>query len=340
MFDILQYLPQNARKTPSGWWTFNAPCCVHRGESRDKRKRGGVIQDGENWSYHCFNCGFKTRFVMGQTLSYKTKKFLSWLGLPEEEIQRINLESIRNKAFTDVAQEREAHHEYSLTHSLKFEEHKLPENARPLTEHDKEFVAYLQSERGLSIEDYPFYISPGDRGRNKNRIIIPYYYNGNTVGWTSRYLDSRYPKYINEHQQEGFLFGTEMQDPDWQNVVVTEGTFDAIAIRGVAVLHNELNDKQIAQLRRMGKDVIIVPDQDKAGLQIIQPALDAGFYVSLPEWPAEIKDINQAVAYYGRAGCLLSILQAKQNNKIKVQMAVNALVRRKIPDVKNYRIHG
>lgn len=340
MSDILRYIPRTAKKTPSGWWTFNAPCCVHRGESRDTRKRGGVIVDGENWSYHCFNCGFKTRFVSGETLSLKTKKFLSWLGLPEEEINRINLASIRNKTLIDVVHDREHKHEYTLMHSLNFEEHQLPDGARLITEQDKRYVNYLRNERGMSLNDYPFYITPLSPGRNKNRIIIPYHYDNKVVGWTSRYLDSRSPKYLNEHQQEGYLFGTELQQDSWQNIIVVEGTFDAISIRGTATLHNNLNEKQIAWLRQSGKDVIVVPDQDKAGLNIIQSAIDAGFYVSLPKWDKHIKDVNQAVSYYGRSGCLLSILHAKQNNKIKVQLEVNALIRRKELDVKNFRIHS
>jgi hypothetical protein len=339
MLDILHYIPQNARKTPSGWWTFNAPCCVHQGESRDKRKRGGVILDGENWSYHCFNCGFKTRFVMGQTLSLKTKKLLSWLGVPEDEIQRINLESIRNKQYMDIVHDREHDREYAALYSLSFNEYPLPYAARTLTEHDKKFLSYLQNERGLTITDYPFYVTPSETGRNKTRIIIPYYHNEQVVGWTSRYLDDRTPKYVNEHQQEGFIFGMQMQDPSWQNIIVTEGVFDAISISGVAVLHNELNEKQIFQLRRTGKDVIVVPDQDKAGLQIIQPAIDAGFYVSIPNWDNNIKDVNDAVRYYGKVGSLLSILHAKENNKIKIQMAVNAMIRRKIADAEGFRIH-
>ena len=93
MIDILQYLPPRTRKSPSGWFTFNAPCCIHNGESQDKRKRGGLILDGEDWAYHCFNCGFKTRFVNGKQLSLKSRKFLSWLGVDEETIKKINLDS-------------------------------------------------------------------------------------------------------------------------------------------------------------------------------------------------------------------------------------------------------
>jgi DNA primase len=211
--------------------------------------------------------------------------------------------------------------------------------ARPLRKHDKRFVNYLKDARGLEWDSYDFHITPRGIGRNKNRIIIPYYFNDKIVGWTSRYLDDKRPKYLNEHQQDGYLFGTEMQDPQWNYIIVSEGPFDAIAIHGVSVLHNEISEKQVALLRQTGKEVIVVPDQDKAGLSMVDHALAAGFTVSIPEWPDEVKDINDAVVHYGQSGALLSILTAKTNNKIKVQVAVNNLVRRKHLDVEAHRIH-
>ena len=86
MFDILQYLPPRTRKSPSGWFTFNCPACIHNGETPDKRKRGGIILDGDNWSFHCFNCQFKTRFVNGHQLSLKSQKFLGWLCVDKTTI--------------------------------------------------------------------------------------------------------------------------------------------------------------------------------------------------------------------------------------------------------------
>ena len=40
---ILTAVPANKKKTPSGWLSFNAPCCVHNGETQDKKKRGGIM---------------------------------------------------------------------------------------------------------------------------------------------------------------------------------------------------------------------------------------------------------------------------------------------------------
>ena len=57
---VVSLLPPRRKTTPSGWTSFDAPCCVHNGESQDKRGRGGIITQGDgSVSYHCFNCNFK-----------------------------------------------------------------------------------------------------------------------------------------------------------------------------------------------------------------------------------------------------------------------------------------
>ena len=55
------HLPYKKKETPSGWTSFNAPCCHHRSESPDKRQRGGVkYHDG--FVFNCFNCGYSNHF--------------------------------------------------------------------------------------------------------------------------------------------------------------------------------------------------------------------------------------------------------------------------------------
>ena len=67
---VFDHLPRQKR-SPSGWYSFNAVCCPHNGEGIDKRSRGGVITEGEGISYHCFNCGFTASFTPGRPVSYK-----------------------------------------------------------------------------------------------------------------------------------------------------------------------------------------------------------------------------------------------------------------------------
>ena len=71
-----------------------------------------------------------------------------------------------------------------------------------------------------------------------------------------------------------------------------------------------------------------MPDQDKAGLEIIEKALDYGFYVSIPNWADDVKDVNDSVVKYGRLPTLLSILQSSTNNKIKLEMQRKKIAQR------------
>ena len=107
MLDILSYLPAKRKTSSSGWVSFNAPCCVHNGENQDKRSRGGLKLSDEGWSFHCFNCGYTASFILGRNLSYKARKLLAWLNVPQEEIERINLESLKHKSIAGLLSERD-----------------------------------------------------------------------------------------------------------------------------------------------------------------------------------------------------------------------------------------
>ena len=44
VFDtLIAHLPAKRKTTPSGWTSFNAPCCPHNGTTQDTRQRGGLI---------------------------------------------------------------------------------------------------------------------------------------------------------------------------------------------------------------------------------------------------------------------------------------------------------
>ena len=313
MFDILSIIPGRKKNTSSGWVSFNAVCCHHAGHKPDRRSRGGLKVNGPNWSYHCFNCGYKCFFVLGRQIPKSTRKLLSWCGADDTEIQRWNLESLQQKDFLDFYKPRERI-------DIEFNEHTLPEGEL-LDKHNpkhKVFVDYVQS-RGISIDEYPFMITPNEVGRMANRVIIPYTYNDKIVGHTSRFLDNRTPKYLNV-QQQGYVFNIDMQKPEWAVCIVTEGIFDALSIDGVAVMHDDISDDQAKLLTSLYRTIIVVPDHDLTGMNLIDRALELGYQVSIPDWGNNIKDVNDAVVKYGKLPTLLSILRSATNSKIKIEM--------------------
>ena len=316
MFDILTVVPGKKKLTQSGWHSFNAVCCHHRGHKADKRMRGGIKFDGDiNWSYHCFNCNFKCGFTIGKPLSGNTKQLLRWCGIDDAEISKWNLASLQQKDLLEIIAVKKK------KTKITFKELSLPDNAELIDGNNiahKNFIDYL-SNRGVNYNDYPFMVTTEETGRNSNRIIIPYTYQNKIVGHISRYLDNRIPKYIKE-QQQGFVFGFDLQKPEYEVCLVFEGIFDAITLNGCAVTHETISDEQADLLRTLNRKIIVVPDMDKTGLGIIDRALELGFEVSLPNWEDDIKDANDAVVKYGRLPTLLSILQNATNNKIKIQM--------------------
>jgi hypothetical protein len=317
MIDVISFLPAKRKQTASGWISFNAPCCVHRGDTQDKRQRGGIKTgpDG-SFSFHCFNCGYTASFVLGRTLTFKARRLLEWMNVPQEEIERINLESIKHRSIEGLLGERQGILQQLQT--IVFEDRDLPATTQPLDDSAKE---YLQN-RSIAL-DYPFLYKTMPRPG----VVIPFTYDNQVVGHTTRFLDDRTPRYIQDIQP-GYVFGTDLQKATWQSVIVVEGVFDALSINGLAVLHAEINDAQARLIRSLGRDVVVVPDQDEAGMKLVDRAVELGWAVSIPEWPSNIKDVNDAVIRWGKLATLLTIMQARETSRIKIELRKKQLVKR------------
>ncbi len=325
MIDVISYLPVRRKPSASGWISFNAPCCEHNSESRDRRSRGGLKTSDAGWSFHCFNCGYTASFIIGRQLSFKARKLLGWLNVPAEEIERINLESLRHRSITGLLSDRQR--TSNTIQGIEFEEHELPPGAELVTTQHATHWDYLRS-RGVP-EDYPVMtVLENDSVHwTRPQVIIPFTYDNQVVGYSCRMLDNRQPRYIHD-TQPGYVFGTDLQGADWRYAVVVEGVFDALSIGGLAVLHAEINDAQARLIRSLDREVIVVPDQDAAGMKLVDRAVELGWSVSMPEWPTDVKDVNDAVTRWGRLATLLMILQARETSKIKIELRKKQLVKR------------
>jgi len=317
MIDVISFLPGKQKQTASGWISFNAPCCIHRGDTQDKRQRGGIkpSTDG-SWSYHCFNCGYTASFVLGRNLTFKARKLLEWLNVPPEEIERINLESLKHKSIEGLLGERQR--VVNQLQNIAFEDRDLPADTQLLNETAEE---YLQN-RSVPL-DYPFLYKTMPRPG----IVIPFTHDNRVVGHTTRFMDDRTPKYIQDIQP-GYVFGTDLQGAKWQYAIVVEGVFDALSINGLAVLHADINEAQARIIRSLACDVVVVPDLDEAGMRLVDRAVELGWSVSIPDWPADIKDVNDAVIRWGKLATLITIMQARETSRIKIELRKKALVKR------------
>jgi hypothetical protein len=238
------------------------------------------------------------------------------MNVPQEEIERINLESLKHKSIEGLLGERQE--VIQKLQSIEFEDKDLPAETQELNEVAED---YLRS-RCVPL-DYPFlYKTMPRRG-----VVIPFTHNNQVVGHTTRFLDDRTPRYIQDIQP-GYVFGTDLQKSNWKTTIVVEGVFDALSINGLAVLHAEINDAQVRLIRSLGREVVVVPDQDAAGMKLVDRAVELGWAVSIPEWPTGVKDVNDAVIQLGRLGTLLTIMQAKETSKIKIELRKKQLAKR------------
>ena len=315
MIDVISYLPARRKSTASGWISFNAPCCSHNGENPDRRQRGGLKPADDGWSYHCFNCGFTASFRLGRNLSLKARRLLTWLGVPAEEIERINLESLRHRSVEGILAERQTVWN-RVADVPEFEDRDLPAHTQLITQEQRpELWGYLRK-RAVPV-DYPCMAQYA--GEFRPHVLIPFTHDGTIVGHTCRFLDDRRPKYISDTQAD-YVFGWDLQKPTWQHVLVMEGVFDALSIGGLAVMHAEISDGQARLIRSLGRDITVVPDQDQPGMRLVERALELGWAVSMPAWEAGIKDVNDAVIRYGRLGALLTIMQARETSRVKIKL--------------------
>jgi hypothetical protein len=312
---ITAYLPAKRKTTPSGWTSFNAPCCVHNGNTADTRGRGGLINEGDTISFHCFNCGYKASWQPGRPVSQKLRKLLTWLNTPDDVINKLTLDVMRVNEGVEVQQRK--------IELPTFEPVLLPPDSvkiADITEFNKFSMSILEymSSRNLNIDDTDYYWSSSLGYRD--RLIIPFYYEGRIVGWTARTIISdKQPKYLTE-SQPGYVYGLDEQGPNKIFAVVVEGPMDAIHIDGCALTGSEISDQQALLINKLNKDIIVVPDRDKAGSKLVEAAIDRGWGVSMPDWNDGIKDISDCVKQHGRLYTLYSIANAAESSPLKIRL--------------------
>jgi len=330
--DAVRLILPAKRKTnaTSGWISFNAPCCPHNGETVDTRGRGGIINNADGAvSYSCFNCNFRASYVPGRHLTYRFRKLLSWLGADENTIKRLVIDAIRIRELVAPEQLVEAVEQ----EEVKFKARALPTEALTFYQWEswytlkdsdvhKEFhdAVLYSAGRHIDLNRYDFYWTPETQYNLNRRVIVPFTWRNEIVGYTARALyDTVKPKYHSSYEP-GYIFNVDRQLPTSKFVIVCEGPFDAMAVDGVAVLSNECSEQQADIIDSLGREVIVVPDADRAGTRLVDAALEYGWSVSYPIWQRECKDIGSAVERYGKLFVLKSILAAKETGRLKIEL--------------------
>lgn len=313
-------IPPRAKSSPSGWTSFNAPCCHHRGHHQDTRKRGGLRFDS-GIVYNCFNCKYTASWQPGRHLTEKFKNLCKWMGASDDLIKEMIFEAMKTESPEYVAKPSE--------HKVEFTDKELPEGAMSIS--DWINSAYLPDisedigpvidyvyNRGLDPLTSNFFWSPAPG--YVDRVIVPFFYQGRIVGNTARKITKGKPKYVSD-QHPHFVFNVDEQKEDQKYVFVCEGPFDALAIDGMALLTNEIADQQSRIINSLGSEVIVIPDQDKPGLMLIDRAIELGWSVAFPNWDDDVKDVADAVQKYGKLFVIVDAIKTAQQGEIKITMA-------------------
>jgi hypothetical protein len=275
--------------------------------------------------YNCFNCKYTASWQPGRNISEKFKSLCRWLGANDDQIKELVFEALKTES-TDY----EPDH---FVEKVKFTEKELPEGAMSINEWVNSaylpdisadigpVIDYIYS-RGFDALSEHFYWSPAPG--YIDRVLLPYYYEGKIVGSTARKVREGKPKYLSD-QHPFFVFNVDEQDPKNKYVFVVEGQFDAYAIGGVGLLTNEIAQQQAHIINQLGKEVIVIPDQDKAGLMLIKQAIDYDWAVAFPNWGDDVKDVADAVLKYGKLFVIVDAIKTAQKGEIKISVARNNL---------------
>lgn len=320
------------KRAPKGWFKRDCQLCHTRGHGKDTRKRFGIQFNAQSIAVNCFNCGFSAGYTEGKELSDSFKFLLINLNISKKFINQIEFEIFKQK--NQIRSMREGDEEASDDKIRKLLQRwkpiELPADTLPITEWlengltDTNFLNVVNYAMSRKIYDLSkFYWSPSRAHNLNQRLLIPYYYKDNIVGYTGRIsvnVDGKHiPKYYQQCPQD-FVYNLDNQQ-GWlrKYVIVTEGVLDAWAVDGVSVLGG-VGQEKVDIINRLQKSIIVCPDGDKKGGDLVDIAIENNWAVSFPKWSMEIKDAAKAAEKYGRLLTVNSIISSAVSGKEKIQL--------------------
>lgn len=323
------------KQAPKGWQKTCCRLCHTRGHNKDTRNRFGIQFNQTSIATNCFNCGFSASYTDGKELSKSFKIFLKNLQLDDKFISQLEFQIFKQKNQIQHLRDGDEDNEIDLENKFrslfsKWKPIDLPEDALSL----HNWIEYgLDNHDFLDVVDYAinrklndltqFYWSPSKENNLNNRLIIPYFYKRKIVGFASRLSfnvpDKSIPKYFQVCPTD-FVYNLDnQQEINRKHVIVTEGILDAWVTDGVSIL-GEIGQNKIDIINRLQKNVIVCPDRDKKGYDLVKAAIENGWAVSFPKWNNDIKDAAAASEKYGKLLTVQSIISSIVYGKEKIKI--------------------
>ena len=180
------------------------------------------------------------------------------------------------------------------------------------------------------------------RPRFRGRLMFPILDSaGRNIGFGGRLLGPGEPKYLNSSESAAFSKGKTLYGLNWakndvrreDQVLVVEGYFDVVRLMAagvntvVAPMGTALTDAQAAALRKLTKNVFLLYDSDKAGLQATfrsgDELLRQGMSVRVVTLP-EGEDPDTFVKAHGAAALTARLKDAIDVFERKIQLLERA----------------
>lgn len=313
---IFESIPLSS--TSTGWHTCKCPLCS------DYKDRGGFKFDGGTVGYSCFNCSKTGKYEeFSGEMSKNMRRILNTFGIDDSDIDVVvNSAFFHKKEETSKITLSALQKVNTTTPPIKFppKTFKLGETAEGL-EMQGRIVEYLAS-RAIDFEQNQFFFSLDPR--MYNRVIIPFYRNGNLIYWQARSVDPNEKKrYDNPHvSRDAVIFNMDQLNTfSPVPLLVCEGPFDAMMFDGVAVLGAKLSEAKVELLAKSNRRLVFVIDKDKNGAQFAESVLRAGWEITFA--PDGAADINHAVQRFGRSWTARQLIKNIPADHSSAQLAIS-----------------
>jgi DNA primase len=305
------------KPTSTGWEVCKCPLC------NDYKVRGGFKVTDESVIYSCFNCGVSTVYEeFSGRISKSFRRVLNAFGIDDGDIGLVV-----NSAFFVKKEEKKVTLASLTKINTSTPTIKLPPNSFKLgetTDHldiQEKIVAYLDSRR-VDLDSYSFFFSTNERF--KDRVIVPFYRNGNLIYWQARS--------INKHEKKRWDNAVVPKDAVMFNIdqlhsfspiplFVSEGVFDAMMFDGLAVLGSKnLTEAKIELLANTRRRLVFVIDKDDNGRKFAESVLKAGWEITFA--PEGADDLNKSVQRFGKAWTAQQIIKNIPKNLDQAMLAL------------------
>jgi hypothetical protein len=301
--DLIREKVPLGKMSSKGFYSLRCPVCS------DYKDRGGFKFENGSIGYNCFNCGKAARYDEGAGhVSRNMREVLTAFGIEDSDIS-----TVVNSAFFKPKEE-----ETIRLHDIKRVNTstpivKLPPKSHRLggtTEHleyQQKLVDYLQ-QRKIDLDKYHFYFSMDER--QKDRVIIPFYRNGNLIFWQARSIDPTEKKRYDAapvNRDAVFFNFDKLHTYSPKPLFVVEGAFDAMAFDGLALCGSKLNDAKVELLSKCRRRLVFVIDKDKNGKHLAEDVLNRGWEITFA--PDGAEDVNKSVRRFGFAWTAYQLMQ-------------------------------